>query len=349
MTTYTPVSNRSEILFITDARDCNPNGNPMGDNRPRMDAETQQAMVTDVRLKRYLRAELLDDGHGVLIKTLDGETATRLELVLDQLSDVTEPSDVDKMDDVFEQLTDLAVDFRMFGAMFSFKENTDRDDMVEALNKHLKQNQQGPIHFQPARSFNVAQSNTGYDSLTSVIGTEEGKEQGGFDLDDYRIKFAVFPFYGRIDERVAEETNLRESDVKRLDTLCWHALKNQTSSRSKLGQEPRLYVRVEYAMDAFHIGDLQNMFVIDRDHSKPDEEMRSMRDITLDASEFVATVDGYADRIETVHLLADDRLTLTNNGAPEPASTLSEWVAETGVNVHDIDVYEEHEATRPGA
>jgi len=26
--------NRSEILFIYDAQDCNPNGNPIGDNRP---------------------------------------------------------------------------------------------------------------------------------------------------------------------------------------------------------------------------------------------------------------------------------------------------------------------------
>jgi len=27
--------NRSEILFVYDAQDCNPNGNPIGDNRPR--------------------------------------------------------------------------------------------------------------------------------------------------------------------------------------------------------------------------------------------------------------------------------------------------------------------------
>jgi len=51
---------------------------------------------------------------------------------------------------------------------------------------------------------------------------------------------------GLVDNHGAESTNLSETDVKRLDSLCWRALKNQTTSRSKLGQEPRLYVRPEY-------------------------------------------------------------------------------------------------------
>ena len=61
------VQNRSEIVFLYDAVDANPNGNPLsGENRPRIDPVTNQAVVTDVRLKRYLRDQLEDDGHGVI-------------------------------------------------------------------------------------------------------------------------------------------------------------------------------------------------------------------------------------------------------------------------------------------
>jgi len=72
--------------------------------------------------------------------------------------------------------------------------------------------------------------------LTSVISTGEENRQGGFDLDDKRIKYGIFPFWGLVDDNAAESTQLTQADVERLDTLCWRALKNQTTSRSKLGK-----------------------------------------------------------------------------------------------------------------
>ena len=49
------IKNRSEILFIYDIRDGNPNGDPMDENKPRIDEETGINIVTDVRLKRTIR------------------------------------------------------------------------------------------------------------------------------------------------------------------------------------------------------------------------------------------------------------------------------------------------------
>jgi len=93
----------------------------------------------------------------------------------------------------------------------------------------------GPVQFLPAKSLNEVEDNEEYDSLTSVISTGDGNRQGGFDLDDKRIKYGIFPFWGLVDNHGAESTNLSETDVKRLDSLCWRALKNQTTSRSKTG------------------------------------------------------------------------------------------------------------------
>lgn len=47
--------NNSEILFIYEARLCNPNGDPDEENRPRIDIKTGRNLVSDLRLKRYFR------------------------------------------------------------------------------------------------------------------------------------------------------------------------------------------------------------------------------------------------------------------------------------------------------
>jgi len=86
------VTNRSEIVFLYDAVDANPNGNPLsGANRPRIDPQTQQAIVTDVRLKRYLRDQLDDDGHGVYIRNVqeDGTHAGSSSKIDSRLSSPT--------------------------------------------------------------------------------------------------------------------------------------------------------------------------------------------------------------------------------------------------------------------
>ena len=51
----TAITNRYEILFIYEAKDCNPNGDPLDENRPRTDPETGEATISDVRIKRTVR------------------------------------------------------------------------------------------------------------------------------------------------------------------------------------------------------------------------------------------------------------------------------------------------------
>ena len=49
------IKNRSEILFLYEIENANPNGNPMDENRPRFDSEDSTALVSDVRIKRTIR------------------------------------------------------------------------------------------------------------------------------------------------------------------------------------------------------------------------------------------------------------------------------------------------------
>ncbi len=342
------VDNRSEIVFVTDAQDCNPNGNPLGENRPRKDPITDQAVVTDVRLKRYLRDQLHADGHGVFIKKTGDESEVRARLALDVLGDITDADEVAEIENVRDEFLDAATDVRYFGATLSFNADTDNDLLDAVADAFDGGNYTGPVQFSPARSLNAVEENEESNTLTSVIATQDDKSTGGFDLDDNRLKYAIFPFHGLVDENGASDTELTAADVKRLDTLCWRAMKNQTISRSKVGQEPRLYARVEYATDGYHVGDLHNGFDRDPDYSKPESELRNVTDFTLDVTKFVDRLASASDHVETVHVVGDEYLDMSYDGERYgTAADLADLLESQGVPTTTIDVYAEFEETLP--
>ncbi len=329
--------NRSELLFVYDAQDCNPNGNPIGDNRPRRDPDTGQGIITDVRLKRYLRDQLLDDGFDIYVKKVDGVAKSRTELIKDVLEDVADAEDIEEVEDLGSQFLQSATDVRYFGATLSFETGED-EAFRTGLNDALPNHYQGPVQFLPSKSLNEVEENEEYDSLTSVIST--GGDQGGFDLDDKRIKYGIFPFWGLVDNNNAEATELSEADVERLDTLCWRALKNQTTSRSKLGQEPRLYLRVEYEEGNYHIGGLHEMLELGDESA---ESLRSVNDVSVDATTLVDTLETAADRIKTLHVVGDDRLEIEVDGETMSGSEFVSHLESAGHDVHEIDVLEERD------
>ncbi|MDS0241385.1 MULTISPECIES: type I-B CRISPR-associated protein Cas7/Csh2 [unclassified Haloferax] len=350
------VANRSEIVFITDAQDCNPNGNPLGENRPRQDPVTGQGVITDVRLKRYLRDQLEADGHGVFVKkTAEGTSGSRAALALDVLGDITTEEELEEIDDIAEQFLANALDVRYFGATLSF--NKDAENAVhEALYEQFEGgNYTGPVQFSPARSLNAVELNEESNTLTSVISTNEGKDVGGYGLDDHRIKYGIFPFHAIIDEHGAENTGLTDSDVERLDTLCWRALKNQTVSRSKVGQSPRLYLRVEYAKEGFQDGDLHNAVTLDRESAgnsepMPDEELRNVNDVCLDVTTLLNRLETLSDagQVESVAVIGSEYLSVSVDGdVIGTAADLGSELNARGVPTHEVDVYEDFQETLP--
>lgn len=296
------VDNRSEIVFLYDAQDCNPNGNPLdSEDKPRIDRETGKCVVTDVRLKRYLRDQLYQDGHNILIQSPtqyyeERDNSTEVPTREKVMDSVTEKMDVDQdstPDEIADEFFRNATDVRYFGATISI----DTDELADALPRSIT----GPVQFQHGRSYNTVSLNTESKKMTSVLASDTDKEQGTFATDN-RIKYGLIGFNGVVNENVAEFSRLSEHDVERLDHLCWRALKNQTLTRSKFGQEPVLYMRIEYE-DGTHIGRLTENMEIESDMT--DTEIRNLTDYSIDVTDAVEKINNEVS-VNTVRILTNN-------------------------------------------
>ncbi len=330
------VPNRSEIVFLYDAEDTNPNGNPLSANdKPRIDETTGAAVVTDVRLKRYLRDQLDDDGFGIYIKNpskSDIEDVPGRDELFTRATGLEEDQ-LDEMggNEAAVSFLQHAIDVRYFGATCSFS-----SDFQSKIGEGFPGQFIGPVQFSHARSLNTVVRKSESKQLSTVVSSSEGNEQGTFATDN-RLQYALIPFHGVINEVAAEDTLLSQSDVERLDTLLWRAVKNQTLTRSKMGHQPRLYLRAEYSTDEFHIGTLDDGLELTGEI--PDTELRNITNVTLNIDDLLTELEMHSEHIETVHLTADRYLTVQagdETGGPDVLKSAIEAAVGTDtVTEHD--------------
>lgn len=329
-TDYTPPENRSEIVLLYDARDCNPNGDPLSsDNRPRIDPATDQALVTDVRLKRYLRDQLYADGEPILIQNSEqlGAKPTR-ERLYDAVDERMREDVAPK-----RAFLESAADVRYFGATISVD-----SDVTDGLPDQFV----GPVQFQTGRSYNPVEVNEATRRLTTVIYSSDDAEQGTF-ATNQRLQYALIGFSGVVNENAATDTRLTKADVERLDTLVWRALSNQTMTRSKVGQQPRLYLRVEYGRDDFHVGNLDETFEMSAEG--PVADVRTVADYAVDISGFLDVLERHSSAVETVHIEEDVRLTVETDGEQTHDTVEAAISSVDGIQTNRIGVYQETDET----
>lgn len=332
------VENRSEIVFAYDAEDTNPNGNPLSANdKPRIDETTGAAVVTDVRLKRYIRDQLDDDGFGIYVRNptkSDSEDVPGRDELFTRVTGL----DTDEMGEMTgseaaDSFLQHATDVRYFGATCSFS-----SDFQSQLGDGFPGQFIGPVQFSHARSLNTVVQKSESKQLSTVVASSDDSEQGTFATDN-RLEYAFIPFHGIVNEVGADDTLLSNTDVERLDTLLWRAVKNQTLTRSKMGHQPRLYLRVEYSTDAFHIGTLDDGLKLTQE--APDTELRNITDVVVNVEDLLEDLDAYSDHIETVHVAADRHLTVEVNeetGGPDHLLSALETVVGSD-NVDEINPY----------
>ncbi|WP_040214147.1 type I-B CRISPR-associated protein Cas7/Csh2 [Clostridium polynesiense] len=268
----------SEILYLYDAKLTNPNGDPDEENRPRMDGDIN--LVSDLRMKRYIRDYLQSRGKTLFVQKLDDAPVT----AGDRIAELKE-TDTDK-------LLDRLIDVRLFGATMPVKNDS--------------KNFIGPVQFNWGYSLNQVELLES--SITSHFSSEKGNKQGAIGKD-YRVKYSFIAFSGVISGKRAEKTRLTEEDVKLLDEGMKNAIPEQIT-RSKIGQYPRLYMRVEYKDDETILGDMRSKLQLIG-------ETYSLKDITevkLEIGRLIEHIKKYESKISKIYYYHQEDLHLYSYG-----------------------------------
>jgi len=303
------ISSRSELIFLYDVKDSNPNGDPLDENKPRIDEETGINLVTDVRLKRTIRDFLYDfKGKEIFVREIEDDEGHIQDAKL-RAEDflIKDGKPVEKKNLNLAQMKELidnnvlneCIDIRLFGVTLPIEKDTKTKSSITHT---------GPVQFKIGRSLHKVF--TKHFRGTGAFASQKGAEQKTFREEDF-LPYSLICFYGIINENAAKETKLTEDDVKLLLDGMWNGTKSLIS-RSKVGQVPRMLIKVNYKEDNYHIGDLNNMVKINSE--VPDDEIRDISEIKLDISQLISAFNQNKSKVRNVEYCIDGRVKLLQDG-----------------------------------
>jgi len=281
---------RREYLFLYTVKDANPNGNPLEENHPRYDEDTQQAMASDVRIKRTIRDQWIGKGYNVFI---DGEAKslkTRFEELKSQL----------KKDDARQVLREC-IDARLFGATFTLGKETF--------------SWTGPVQFKWARSLHAASFE--FIQGTAAFATEHqnvDRQQRSF-RNEYIVPFALMAVYGIANQYASEDTGATDEDLQAMLEALWEGTDNLIT-RSKNEHKARLAIEITYkqGFDG-KIGGLDEklgFFSAEGEELSMDEQkaIRSLSQVLVDIGPLTKMIADKSSSIDKVKVILDSELNL---------------------------------------
>jgi CRISPR-associated protein Csh2 len=300
------ISENSDFLFIYDATLCNPNGDPDQENKPRMDYDTDTNMVTDTRIKRYIRDYLKATGVEIFVD-MEGDTKvspdSKLKAVINRI--LADEAEVDTifldqkvLKDAFKEIVKQKKETENIFKALQDKKNIELNTYI--LEQIIKEK------FIDIRMFGSAfavagfskaytgaiQLNWGYslhkvdllDSNTIVTTMNDGNSTFG---KDYRVHYSMLAFNGTINKHVAKNTGLTVDDRDLFRKMIWESI-SAMPTRSKLNQYPKLYVEIIYN-DGFSngcLGDLRNYV-----ETTPNDHVRAINDVKINLSKLKSSIE----------------------------------------------------------
>ena len=315
------ITKNHELLFIYDAKMCNPNGDPDNENKPRMDPDREINLVSDLRLKRYIRDYFEQYlGKPIFVCNIDGRTVTSTGR-LEALAQEKGKSQADLLnDDAF--LMDNLMDVRFFGATMTIKEDKSKNQ------KSGSKKFTGPVQFNWGYSLNnvhVMESS----GITSHFSSEAENKQGAMGKD-YRVDYSLIAFHGIISAKRAEHTFLTDEDVTLFDQAIVSSIPLM-ATRTKIGQYPRLYLRIEYTSPEFFLGDLRKYISINKKI-----QIRDVSEYSLDVSKLKKLLEDNKEKIKAIKWWASPELQIDGGKIPQQFEKMgAEKLQEITINPID--------------
>jgi len=293
--------NKREFLFLYDAKDCIPNGDPFTGEQ-RYDEDTQTALVSDVRLKRYIR-DFIDDSKEdtewlcqesdkIFYSDKSGKktTGTRALGLSSEKIKVMDKNIFDENKNL-EQLKTQCIDVRLFGTVVAGKEGQYNTQATGAVQFKMFNRTLNKVFLPTTQN-------------TSVMPSKDGNEQGSIATFSY-MPYGLFSCVGYFNSTTAKENLIDENlqDLEKMKIALWNEI-NTKNTRSKTGQQSRLLIEIEYNDDYYKIPDIEYAITLKDekkfkyrqfDDIKDDLDFTKLEKFLKDSNELIQSINIYID------------------------------------------------------
>lgn len=272
---------KSEILFLYETSYNIPNGDPFTGEQ-RYDEETKKILVSDVRIKRFIRTYLEDiEGEHIYVSEKTGAGKTDSKGVLTYIAQNEKWNPCQKTD-IAEIMKGL-IDVRLFGGISTLTNEETKKIKVnknECTNGHVQFT--GPVQF-AALNPSLNRVNLKMHQNTSHFTSKGDKAQGAIATTTL-VPYSVVQIHGWINPTVAKSTDLKEDDLKKMFKALWYGTGGEGSSfsRSKVGQDSLLLLIIDYKENFDKLYGIDRTIKLEPNKGMKDEQIRSMDDYALD-------------------------------------------------------------------
>lgn len=273
---------KSEILFLYESKYSIPNGDPFTGEQ-RYDEETKQVLVSDVRIKRFVRDYFIEKNS---LLEAEGKESKYEVYVYNDKSQIAEGSKESgasaRMQSLWAKyipkkpvkkeleaaaltLLKKCIDVRLFGGI-----STEKDAAV---------NLTGPVQFALLNP-SLNKADLRIHQNTSVFSSSADKSRGAIGTTSV-VPYALNKIHGWINAYSALQTDLTQDDINELFSALWNSI-NNANTRSKSNQNALLLVQIVYASPVDKIYGTDKAIKLTSD--KEEEQIREFEDYKLDFS-----------------------------------------------------------------
>lgn len=293
---------KSEILFLYETSYNIPNGDPFTGEQ-RYDEETKKILVSDVRIKRFIRTYLedIEDEHiYVSDKTGVGKTDSKGVLTYIAQNEKWNPC---QKTDIAEIMKGL-IDVRLFGGISTLTNEETKKIKVnknECTNGHVQFT--GPVQF-AALNPSLNRVNLKMHQNTSHFTSKEDKAQGAI-ATTALVPYSVVQIHGWINPTVAKSTDLKDDDLQKMFKALWYGTGGEGSSfsRSKVGQDSLLLLIIDYKENFDKLYGVDRTIKLVPNEGLKDEQIRSMDNYTLNFTKLKELAKN--DKIEKIRFYTE--------------------------------------------
>jgi len=307
------IQEKSEILFLYDSIYSIPNGDPFTGEQ-RYDEETKKVLVSDVRIKRFIRDFLLaenemenDKEHEIYVKSVEAEgegssSAARVEQLQKKYKEISGDG---------EALLQKCVDVRLFGA-------------VSTATEEMSVNLTGPVQFALLNP-SLNKVNLRMHQNTSVFKSDVSKQRGAIGTTSV-VPYGVLQVHGWVNPFSARHTGLSDKDLTLMFRTLWDSV-NNANTRSKSNQSSLLLLQIVYDDPRDKLYRVDDYVDLNPQDGKKEEQLRGPADFTFDFSRLHEAVQDEKVKEVRYHAALDEVKDNLLSGAASEKFTPMEWRA----------------------